>query len=732
MQIDLEKEKKEIIKQYRDLLIDCKPFANKSDKKLIRIAFDMALDAHKDMRRKSGEPYIYHPISVARIVAKEIGLGTTSVICALLHDVVEDTEITLEDIELEFGKNVAKIIDGLTKIPDLSGKSISQQADNFKKMLLTLADDVRVILIKFADRLHNMRTLGSMAKEKQLKIASETIFLYAPLAHRLGLYNLKSEFEDLSLKYTEPQVYKSIAKKLNESKEKRNRFIRDFIKPIKETLEKNNFKFDIKGRPKSISSIYAKMKMQNIEFEDVYDLFAVRIILDSENESEKSDCWRVFSMITDHYYPHPNRLRDWITTPKTNGYESLHTTVMTNKGQWVEVQIRTKRMDEVAEKGLAAHWKYKDPNQDDSFDNWLNKVRDILSDSSYNALEFVDDFKLNLYSKDVFVFTPTGDLKKLPAGSTILDFAYEIHTDIGMHCIGAKINHKIVPINTIIESGDQIEILSSESQLPETEWINIAFTHKAKSRIKQYFKDKSKAEVDAGKALFILALKEEKIKLKEEDTNKLIHHFKCNTISDFYYLYKAGKIKIDEVKVVLDDLYVVKNAITNEITESNLAEIVSSKSFEKDNFLIIDEHLSKLNYSLADCCNPIPGDEIFSFSTNNEGIKVHRTNCQNAPGLLSKYGYRIIKSKWTQNDEISFLAGIKLSGIDRFGMVQDITSVISNDFKINMRSFDIRSNDGVFEGTIMIYARDTGHLDTLIKNLRKIDGIMRAFRQESE
>lgn len=726
-------ERVEILRRYRSLLRAVKPFMKKGDKRLLRTAFDMALDAHKDMRRKSGEPYIYHPLEVARITVEEIGLGTTSVICALLHDVVEDTEITLEEIEQEFGNVVARIIDGLTKISGLYNKSTntSDQAENFRKMLLTLADDVRVILIKLADRLHNMRTLDSMPKEKQLKIASETSFLFAPLAHRLGLYAVKSELEDLALKYTEPEVYKDIARKLQETKAKRDRFIRDFIVPIRREMETTGMSFEIKGRPKSIFSIWNKMRKQGVEFEEVYDLFAIRIIIDSEPEREKADSWRAYSVVTDLYQPNPKRLRDWISTPKANGYESLHTTVMGAGGRWVEVQIRTRRMDEIAEKGLAAHWKYKETGSDNAFDDWLRRIREVLENPEPNALEFIDNFKLQLYAKDVFAFTPKGDLIKLPGGATALDFAFEIHTDIGMKCIGAKVNHKIVPLSYELQNGDQVEILTSSIQKPKADWLNFVTTAKAKSKIKQAIKDYRREMAEQGKDIFERKMKQWKTPITEELMAKVVKQFNVQSATDLHYLIATERLDLAQLKAFILNPNKVENRSLPRIDEKNFGNLVRSNSSAADDLLIIDDKISKIDYTLANCCNPIPGDEIFGFVTINEGIKIHRVNCPNAVHLLSKYSYRVVKAKWTAASAVSFLAGIRITGLDDIGIISGISQVISNDLKVNMRSISVVSNDGMFEGNIMVFVNDTKHLETLMRKLLQVKGVLKVSRFDS-
>ncbi|WP_312696228.1 MULTISPECIES: bifunctional (p)ppGpp synthetase/guanosine-3',5'-bis(diphosphate) 3'-pyrophosphohydrolase [Sphingobacterium] len=728
--IDIEAENKEIRKRYRALLRACKPTLQKGDKQQIRKAFDLALESHKDMRRKSGEPYIYHPIAVAQIAAEEIGLGTTSIVCALLHDVVEDTSVTLQDIEEQFGKKVVRIIDGLTKISGIFDPNSSMQAENFRKMLLTLADDVRVILIKLADRLHNMRTMEFMARHKQLKIASETSYLYAPLAHRLGLYAIKSELEDLSMKYTDPDTYKFIAKKLNEKKAEREKFIADFISPIQEILAEEGINASVFGRPKSIHSIWNKMRKKSIPFEEVYDLFAIRIIIDTDDEKEKTECWKVYSIVTDLYRPNPDRLRDWVSSPKANGYESLHTTVMGPRGQWVEVQIRTRRMNEIAEKGFAAHWKYKESNSDNGLDQWIQKVRDILNNPEPNALDFVDDFKMNLFSDEIFIFTPKGTLVQLPNGATALDFAFEIHTDIGATCIGAKVNHKLVPLSHELLNGDQVEIITSSKQTPKEDWLNFVVTAKAKSKIKSSLKEEKRRVAEDGKEILERKLKSLKITYNTENINKIANFFKFPSSQELFYNVAKGAIDIKNLR----------NFVANERSEdanqnqfqSHINGLVE-KINKKDDTILIGDDYQKVDYTLAPCCNPIPGDDIFGFLTVNDGIKIHRTSCPNASKLMANYGYRILKAKWASlHNNVAFLTGLKIVGIDDVGLVNKITTVISQDFKVNIRSLSISSNEGIFEGDIMVFVNDTHQLDSLIKHLKQIPGITGVTRYESE
>ncbi|MBU2912852.1 MULTISPECIES: RelA/SpoT family protein [Reichenbachiella] len=728
--VDVEEEKKEILRRYRRLLRRAKPFLKDDDAKIIRKAFFTAAEAHKDMRRKTGEPYIYHPIEVAYICVAEIGLGTTSIVSALLHDVVEDTDWSLGDVEREFGVKVMRIIDGLTKISGVPGESMSEQAENFRKMLLTLSKDTRVILIKLADRLHNMRTLESMQRHKQLKIASETFYLYAPLAHRLGLYAIKTELEDLSMKYREADEYNYIAKKINDTKEERSRFIRNFIRPVQKTINEQGYKVEIKGRPKSIYSIATKMKKQNVPFEEVYDLFAIRIIIDVEEENEKAACWHVYSIVTDNYTPNPDRLRDWISIPKANSYESLHTTVMTNKGQWVEVQIRTRRMDDIAEKGYAAHWKYKDgaSSGESSLDLWIASVRESLEQNDISAIEFVDDFRSNLFQEEVYAFTPKGKLITLPNGSCALDFAFDIHTEVGGCCIGAKINKKLVSLNTKIKNGDQVEILTSSKQRPNEGWLKYVITSKAIASIKDYLKEEKKKAASEGKEIVLRKLKQIKLDLNNDTINRMIAYFGSESPLDFFYEVGKGKIDPKEIKKISDVKEEKKHKRKHSDQPNEVAHATKKAKEANDNPLILGEDMDMVDYKFANCCKPIPGDDVFGFVTVSDGIKIHRTSCPNATELMSNYGYRIIKAKWTSQQEIAFLAGIKVVGTDRLGMINDITQIISNDLKVNMRSMSIDTDNGIFEGSVMVYVDDTSHLETMIDKLGSINGIERAYR----
>ncbi|HSV89019.1 MAG TPA: bifunctional (p)ppGpp synthetase/guanosine-3',5'-bis(diphosphate) 3'-pyrophosphohydrolase [Bacteroidales bacterium] len=731
----LEQERAEILQRYRKLVAACRPGSTKENKETLRKAFEFAVDAHKNHRRKSGEPYIYHPIAVAQIVAQEIGLGTTSLVCALLHDVVEDTDYTLGDISERFGEEVARVIDGLTKISDIFDQTTSVQAENFRKMLLTLSDDVRVILIKLADRLHNMRTLESLPPKKQLKVANETLYLFAPLAHRLGFHAIKSELEDLALKYIDPDIFNAISQKLIESEEERNRFISSFIQPIKKTLKEEEFKYTILARTKSISSIWGKMQKKEIPFEEVYDIFAIRIIIDTPEQREKADAWKAYSIVTDFYKPNPDRLRDWLSTPKANGYESLHTTVMSRTGKWVEVQIRSKRMDEIAEKGYAAHWKYKESKAGESgLDKWLRRIREILKTPESDALDFIEEFKLNLFSDEIFVFTPKGELRTLPMDSTALDFAYSIHSEVGNHCLGAKVNHKLVPLSHVLKSGDQVEIITSQKQSPKPDWLHYVTTARAKGRIKTALKETRKKQAENGKEILERKLKALKLDNNPAIIQKLVDHFKLPSPLDLYYEVAIEKIGQKELKAYQTDtekggiLSYLKNPFgrsrdSTPTEKTPEKDPIREQLKSKPDTLLIGDSLENLTYTLSPCCNPIPGDDVFGFVTINEGIKIHRNNCPNATQLLSKYAYRIVKAKWITNKSIAFLSGIRLKGIDEFGLLRNITNVISSELNINIRTINIETNAGTFEGSVMLYINDTQHLNNLINKLKKIKGV---------
>lgn len=732
-EFDLEEERKEILKRYRNLLKACKRRLEKGDKQLIRKAFNVALEAHKNMRRKTGEPYIYHPIAVAQICAEEIGLGTTSVVCALLHDTVEDTDITLDDVKGMFGERVSKIIDGLTKIAGVfDQKTNSIQAENFRKMLLTLSDDIRVILIKLADRLHNMRTLNSMKRDKQLKIASETLFLYGPLAHRLGLNAIKTELEDLGLKYTEMEEYEDIEEKLKETEPERRRFINKFILPIKEILLEQGFKARLYGRPKSIFSIYNKIKYKGVPFEEIYDIFAIRIIIDTPLDKEKADCWRVYSIVTDFYHPNPDRLRDWISTPKANGYESLHTTVMGPEGKWVEVQIRTERMEELAEKGFAAHWKYKDNGEtekESQLDEWLRKIREMLDSPEGDALDFIDDFKLNLFAEEIFAFTPKGDMRTLPFGATALDFAFDIHTKVGEKCIGAKVNHKLVPLSHQLKSGDQVEILTSSKQTPKEDWLTYVITARAKSKIKNALKEEKRKISEEGREILGRKFNHAKLEFTVQNINDFQNFLKLPSAQELFYRVAKNIISVKHIKAWQKEK-TKPSAKKSGRSEPTLEQVVKEVRGKKatDDALIIGDNLNKIEYKLSPCCNPIAGDDVFGFITINEGIKIHRVNCPNAVQMMSNYAYRIVKARWTNQEVISFLAGIRIQGIDEVGLVNNITKIISSELNVNMRSLSFDTQDGTFEGNIMLFVHDTSHLTELMKKLRKVNGVISVTR----
>ncbi|MEN9950499.1 MAG: hypothetical protein RLY85_1251 [Bacteroidota bacterium] len=726
-----EQEKKEIVRRYRALLRALKPKLKQGDKELVRTAFEMSVDAHKTMRRKSGEPYIFHPLAVAMICVEEVGLGVRSCICALLHDTVEDTDVTLEDIQQEFGAEITRIIDGLTKISTVVDNNSSQQAENFKKILLTLTDDPRVILIKLADRLHNMRTLDSMKVEKQLKIASETVYVYAPLAHRMGLYTVKTEMEDLSMKYLEPEVYRQIAKKLAETKRERSRYINEFIKPVKEKLDRTGYVFEIYGRPKSIHSIWNKMKKKNVEFEEVYDLFAIRVIADVAPELEKEACWKVYSMVTDMYSPAPERLRDWLSNPKSNGYEALHTTVMGPQGKWVEVQIRSKRMNEIAEKGLAAHWKYKEGGgEEDRFDKWFSQIKEALGSEDISSIDFLHEFKTSFLAEEIYVYTPKGDVKMLPVGSTALDFAFSIHTAIGSKCIGAKVNHKLVPISHKLRSGDQIEIITSNKQKPSEDWIALVVTAKAKNRIKDALKDEKRKVADEGRYFMERKLSAMGLAMSQQHIDELVLFYKVPSPLDLFYRIAIKQIDLKELKefeVRGDKLELIKVK-----KPEQKADVPPAKQdIHKDTELIIfGESSDRIVYNLANCCTPIPGDDVFGFVSTGKGLVIHRTNCPNATRLLSSFGHRIVKTKWAKNKEISFLTGLKLTGLDDVGVIHKITNLISGELRINISAITVEAKEGIFEGNIRLYVHDKDELDGLFTKLKSLPGIQSVNRYD--
>ena len=728
-----EQEKKLILREYRALLRSLKTKIKTGDRKLIRTAFEMAVDAHKTMRRKSGEPYILHPLAVARICVEEIGLGVRSTICSLLHDTVEDTDINLEDVEREFGNEITKIVDGLTKISNVIDVNASKQAENFKKILLTLTDDPRVILIKLADRLHNMRTLDHMKGEKQLKISSETVYVYAPLAHRMGLYNIKTELEDLAMKYLEPEAYREIAQKLAETKKERSKFINEFIKPIKEELEKAEFNFEIYGRPKHIHSIWNKMKKKGVSFEEVYDLFAIRIILDSPPEKEKEECWKVYSLITDEYSPAPERLRDWLSNPKSNGYEALHTTVMGPQGKWVEVQIRTLRMNEIAEKGLAAHWKYKEGSNDESrFDKWFQQIREVISNQETDSVDFLQDFKTSFLTEEIYVYTPKGDVKMLPVGSTSLDFAFSIHSAIGVKTIGAKVNHKLVPLSHKLRSGDQVEIITSNKQKPSEDWLSFVVTSKAKGRIRDALKEEKRKIADDGKYTVQRKIEGMGAAFNQHNIDELWTYYKLSSPLDLFYQVAVKNIDLKELKefkVLGDKIEAPKPVRIHEIKGEGIPHALNKKDAE---LIIFGESSDRIVYNLANCCKPIPGDDVFGFVTTGKGLTIHRNNCPNAAKLMANFGHRVVKTKWAKNKEISFLTGLKIVGLDDVGVVNKITSLISGELKINISALTIEAKEGVFEGNIKLYVHDKEELDELVLKLKELRGIEKVDRYDTE
>lgn len=729
---DLEKENKEILARYKDLISNTYRTLDEEQNKLIRKAFDIALDAHKDQRRKTGEPYIYHPIEVAKIVANEIGLGATSIACALLHDVIEDSEYTYEDLKKIFGKNIADIVNGLTKISVMNQQNISVQSENYRKLLLTLSEDFRVILIKIADRLHNMRTLESMHPVKQKKIASETAYIYAPLAHRFGLYSIKSELEDLSLKYNNPDVYNEILNKLEVAKEGREKYVEEFKKEVSEQLKEEKLNFTIKGRAKAISSIYRKMLKQNVTFEEVYDNYAIRIIYKSDPKNEKFLAWKIYSIVTDLYQSNPSRMRDWISQPRSTGYESLHLTVMGPDRKWIEVQIRSERMDDIAEKGVAAHYKYKEgykKNSDDHrFETWVSEIREVLEQQqNLSTSELLDNIKLNLYSKEVFVFTPKGEIKILPIGATALDFAFSVHTDLGMKCLGAKINGKLVPISYVLQNGDQIDILSSQNQKPKADWLEFVVTSKAKSKIKNILNSEKNQNTAEGKEILQRKMRHAKLNFSEEEVNGLQKFLNLKTSQDLFLGFQNGTFDISDIKRYSDKKGILSNLINRFRKSSNKEEYVEKIDSNLD-MIVFGKDEEKLNYTFAKCCTVIPGDKIFGFITISDGIKVHNDNCPNAINLRANYDYRVLQAKWVNAESFKNRIKIEIEGLDRIGMINDITAVISNNMSMDMKSMSIASNDGIFTGNINLEVKNKSQLEETFKQLKAIDGVSKIKR----
>ncbi|MDA6069972.1 RelA/SpoT family protein [Flavobacterium sp. AC] len=736
IEIDIEKENKAIAQEYKELLRISYQTLSPTDKKLIRKAFDVAVDAHKEQRRKSGEAYIFHPIAVAKIVASEIGLGATSIAAALLHDVVEDTPMTVEDIERLFNPKVAQLVEGLTKI-SLVQKDLnaSMQAENFRKMILTLNDDVRVILIKLADRLHNMQTMDSMAEYKQTKIASETLYIYAPLAHRLGLYNIKTKLEDLGLKYTEPAVYNDIVSRIRETKEEQDAYIKDISEVLKKSMDNEGIDYVIKGRPKSIYSIRRKMRAQNVSFDEVYDKFALRIVYKSDPHDEKFVAWKIYSIVTDHYRPSPSRLRDWISSPKSTGYEALHITVMGPKGRWVEVQVRSERMDEIAEKGYAAHYKYKNGATEESgLDVWLNLLREALENQETNAVDFVEDFKMNLYSKEIFVFTPKGEIKSLPKGATSLDFAFSIHSEIGIKTRGTRVNGRLVPLNHELKSGDQVEVITSANQKPTINWLEYVTTSRAKNKIKNVLNENTKKIAEEGKELLTRKLRHLKITINEQVINELVNFFKLKTSLDLFYRVGLGAIENQQLKDYAAQksnsfINFFKNKIKRNKEPTAAEDIHKPVMSSNYDMLVFGTEHDKLDYKLSPCCNPIPGDDVFGFVTINEGIKVHKKDCPNAIGMQSNYAYRIMSAKWIDSSQEEFKAIINITGMDVLGLTNQLTRVISNNMSVNIQSISLSTDAGIFHGQIAVIVQNNTILKKMINAIKKIDGVDKVTRE---
>lgn len=732
--IEIEAENKAIAKEYKELLRISYQTLSAEDKKLIRKAFDVAVDAHKDQRRKSGEAYIFHPIAVAKIVARDIGLGATSIAAALMHDVVEDTDITVEDIEKWFNPSIAKIVEGLTKIAKVkTDQDVSMQAENFRKMLLTLNDDVRVILIKIADRLHNMQTMESMVDYKQAKIASETLYIYAPLAHRLGLYNIKTQLEDLGLKYTEPEIFQEIVSKIKETKEEQDIYIDAISTVISNSLNEENIEYTILGRPKSIYSIRRKMRVQGVSFEEVYDKFALRIVYKATPQNEKFLAWKIYSIVTDHYRPSPSRLRDWISSPKSSGYEALHITVMGPKGRWVEIQVRSERMNEIAEKGYAAHYKYKNADSEEhGLEIWLNQLKEALENQTTNAVDFVEDFKLNLYAKEIYIFTPKGDLKSLPKGATSLDFAFSIHSEIGIHTRGTKVNGKLVPLNHVLSSGDQVEIITSPIQKPTIHWLEYVTTSRAKTKIKNVLNENTKKIAEEGKELLTRKLRHLKITLNENTINELVVFFKTQTSLELFFKVGIGAIENQRLK---DFVSQKNNSLVNffkkpfsRTTVPKTEQLSKNDAIKKYDLLVFGTEQSKLDYKLATCCNPIPGDDVFGFLTINEGIKVHKKDCPNAISLQSNYAYRIMQANWIDSSQENFKALLKITGMDTLGLTNELTKVISNQMHVNIQNISLSGDAGIFNGQITVLVQNNTILKKLIDNIKKVDGIDKVTR----
>ncbi|WP_447951024.1 RelA/SpoT family protein [Chryseobacterium koreense] len=733
MVYDIDQENKEILARYKDLISNTYRTLDEKQNRLIRKAFDIALDAHKDQRRKSGEPYIYHPIEVAKIVANEIGLGATSIACALLHDVVEDSDYTYQDITKIFGKKIADIVNGLTKISVMNHQNISVQSENYRKLLLTLSEDFRVILIKIADRLHNMRTLENMQPEKQKKIASETVYIYAPLAHRLGLYNIKSELEDLSLKFNNPDVYFDIAEKLELAKESREKYIEEFKKEVSEQLIEEGLNFTIKGRAKAISSIYRKMLKQGVTFDEVFDNYAIRIIYKSDAKNEKFLAWKIYSIVTDLYHSNPQRMRDWISQPRSTGYESLHLTILGPDKKWIEVQIRSERMDDIAEKGVAAHYKYKEgfrhSPDEKNFERWVTEIREALeSQQSLSTTDFLDNIKLNLYSKEVFVFTPKGEIKILPVGSTALDFAFSVHSDLGTKCLGAKVNGKLVPISYVLQNGDQVDILSSQNQKPKADWLEFVVTSKAKTKIKAILNSEKNQLVEEGKEILQRKMRHAKLNYVDEEINKMQKFFGLKTSQEMFLKFQNGTLDTGDIKKYTEGKGIFSNILQRFRKSPTKSEYFGDSPDTNLDLIVFGKDEQKMNYSFAKCCTVIPGDKIFGFITISEGIKVHNDNCPNAINLRAQYDYRVLPAKWVNEESFKNRIQIEIEGLDRMGMINDITAVISNNMSMDMKSMSIESNNGIFLGTITLEVKNKNQLEETFKQLKNINGVSRVKR----
>ena len=714
---------------YRALLRASRNSVAAEDNKVIRRALDLAVKACGDKVILTGEPQILHALSVARIIAGEMGLGLTSIVTALLHDSVDNLDISKKDIEKEFGRKVVEILDGFSRVTGIDSMQSSYQAENFRKLLLSLADDVRVILIKLVERLEYMRNLDNAPEKERLPLASETYFLYAPLAHRLGFYNIKSELEDLAVKYLEPEQYQYVENRLKQTTASRNRFIKEFSVPLQKNLKKQNFRFTIKSRTKSIHSIMLKMKKQGVDFEEVYDLFAVRIILESDEKSEKSECWRAYSVVTDLYQPNPSRLRDWISVPKSNGYESLHTTVIGPRGKWVEVQIRSEKMDEIAEKGMAAHFLYKGIKGEGGLETWLTKMREILESPEKEDTAFLDQVRSGLYTDEIFVFTPKGDLRQLPAGATVLDFAFDIHTEVGSSCVGGKVNGKNVTIRYVLQNGDHVDIIRSKNQKPKQDWLSFVITNKARTKIKQVLNEEKFRAAAEGKEILFRRLKNWKIPYGDTLIQKLINHYDLKTAQDLYFLIEEGKIELLEIKEVLlkeeapalpEPASLMQEKETKEIPESQYSD-----------FLVIEDRVEGLDYHLAKCCNPVFGDSIFGFVTISEGIKIHRRGCPNAHNMMSRYPYRVVSAKWTKSKAApSFVASVKITGIEDMGMVNRIADILAVN-NVTIRSFNYKMDDGMFEGMLHIMVPNNDILHGVMRKINSIKGILKVTRSDS-